>query len=194
MYIRIKPDLGNSDRFIPVEIRCVTDQPEGFIPLSNISNAYDQMPNGMFIWEFVQQHLSLEPSWILEVDSSLQFDLRFDELKAYKIKLLKKQTYDYVVKYLPEWKQIKWMEYARIYEKLQAEETLTNREQLTYNAIVAAGPSAAEIYAIVLAMINWIQSCISINDAKEYIILNATTVDQISSIDISCQYPELAGT
>lgn len=121
-------------------------------------------------------------------------------LKLEKLNQLKVCTRAYITsdspneKRMPEWRQVRWLRYADMYEKKAGGGVLTARETSEYNAMIAAGETELSVYNDILAAVNWIQGCIVANDVMEAQIEACATLEQLDAINITtCPYPAWEG-
>jgi len=93
-------------------------------------------------------------------------------------------------KRMPEWRQIRWMRYADMYEKKAGGGTLSARETAEYNSMIGASETELSVYNDCVAAINWMGLCIAANDAMEAQIKACTNITELDAIDLTtCPYP-----
>lgn len=122
------------------------------------------------------------------------------ETKLTKINTLKVCTRNYITsdspneKRMPEWRCLKWIRYADMYEKKAGGGILSARETAEYDAMIAVGETELSVYNDVLAALGWIQGCIAANDTMGTQIEACTTKAQLDAIDVTrCPYPAWEG-
>lgn len=116
------------------------------------------------------------------------FGLDLNEARTYKLDAIKGETFRTLARQLPQWKQAKWREYIRLYEKKQNGESLTKLEQATYDYFPNKGETHKACYNKAIKGFEWILKCVAVNDKKETELLKAQSIEAIRNIkDVS--YP-----
>jgi hypothetical protein len=110
------------------------------------------------------------------------FGMSLDEARADKLKEIKRFTYNTITKHMPEWKQMKWNDYMRIYEKKEASEPLTPSEQALYNSFPPKGKKHATAYKNAQKAQAWIKQCIEINDQVEEELSHVEDIQGIKTL------------
>lgn len=118
------------------------------------------------------------------------FGMKLDAAKAYRLNAVKQLTYRTIIQQMPEWKQIRWNEYMRLFEKVDSGGTLTPVEQSIYDAFPDAGETHAGCYGDCLTASRWIHQCIALNDQKENEIGKARSLKALKEIK-NPAYPPL---
>lgn len=188
MRIILKPDNSNPGRCIPVSF-LYSDTDEG-ISLNAFINADTKLSDGLYVWDFVRMHLDISPSWIIDnKDGTYTFDIRIDDIKTARIKVLKEQTYNYIAVRMPDWRITRWIEYCRLYDKIQLNEVLTSWEQKSYDNFPDPDETHTEAYSAALEALGWINDCIAEHTRIEVAIWYAADINGIKQALESVNYP-----
>ena len=183
MRILLGPSLFEPDRFIPIQFQ-LEEEAEG-IPLLQFANAYEKMPGGLFVWDFVRLHLHISPSWaVKDVDGAFVFDIRIEDLRRYSLGILRKQTHSYITERFPEWRQLNYYIFTQLLEEKARGVTLPEWKQ---NALSFLEQRLE--YPWVIAAFQWLLQCVSIHGEKEIEIQNITDIERLSALSLVCLYP-----
>ncbi|NIM11524.1 MAG: hypothetical protein GTO45_16510 [Candidatus Aminicenantes bacterium] len=148
------------------------DDPEDFSPLVNQYEA--PLPE--------YEAIIANVSEMIDKRNDPYFGMEVDEARAYKLNEIKRLTYSTITRHLPEWKQLKWNEYIRVYEKIMASHSLTPLEQDLYDGFPDEGETHESCYEKVLKAVSWIIRCAAANDAKEEELANTANLQDIRNI------------
>lgn len=140
-YIDYEPDKG---------VYYYRDDPGDFSPLVNRFDG--PRPDYEAIIDNVKQ--------MMERQNDPYFGLSTEEAYEYKLQQIKQATYRTITRNMPEWKQIKWREYIRLYEKTRAGETLTSLESLDYEGFPGEDAAHELCYERAIRVMSWIQECV----------------------------------
>lgn len=137
------------------------------------------------------KYLSINP------DTGQVFDIRTDptyleNLKQEKIKNLQDQTFNYITKYMPLWKQNSWAQYMRCYDKMQSGISLSPAEQQVINDMTDnLSQDPTEVYKKCQNALAWIIECKTIHKQVEDKINSCTSYEEVENINIAeeAKYP-----
>lgn len=110
------------------------------------------------------------------------FGKTLDEAKVYKLADIKNKTFNFISVYMPQWRQLKWNEYIKIYEKQEMGETLTPLEQAVYNGFPDDDETYFSCYEDALTAMNWILQCVAVNNQKEAEYKAASSIEEMKRI------------
>ncbi len=116
------------------------------------------------------------------VDAFFKGEITLDEVKYKRIIDLKKDTYNYVITYMPEWRQSKWDKYIGLYEKKAGGITLSAYERGFYDSFPDSGETHLECYQNALQAMNWIMMCTIAHEVKEVEVIGAVSISEITSV------------
>lgn len=188
MRIILKSDNSNPGRCIPISF-LYSDTDEG-VPLSAFTNADAKRADGLYIWDFVRMHLDISPSWVIDNnDGTYTFDIRIDDIKIVRIKVLKEQTYNYIATQMPDWRIMRWIEYCRFFDKIQSGNILSLWEQKSYDNFPDPNETYTEAYLAALKALGWINDCIAEHTHIEIAIWYAVDINGIKQALESVNYP-----
>jgi hypothetical protein len=146
--------------------------------LEALSNRYGENP-------FVKEYEAVIDDVEKMVDKLKDpyFGLGLKEAKEYKLDAIKGLTYRTITSRLPQWKQAKWNEYIRIYEKHERGETLTRLEQAVFDAFPGEGETHRSRYEDAVKAMEWILKCVAVNNKKEEELKKARGIKTIRGIE-----------
>jgi hypothetical protein len=110
------------------------------------------------------------------------FGLSLEEARTDKLKEIKRFTYNTITRHMPEWKQMKWNDYMRIYEKKKASEPLTPSEQKLYDSFPPKGKKHTTAYKNAQKAVAWIKQCVEANDQVEEELAHVEDIPGIKKI------------
>jgi hypothetical protein len=149
-----------------------------------LENLYEESP-------FIQEYEDV----IADVDNMREkindpyFGMALKEARAYKLAQIKSMTYRTISEHMPQWKQLRWNDYIKIYEKQDRGETLSPLEQAIFDRFPDEGESHRSCYENVIRAMEWILDCVAENDKKEVELQNVKTIKQLRNIK-DTEYPD----
>ncbi len=166
-------DLSN-EHYIDYEpdrrIFFYNNDPDSIEPLSNIYEERPEVPEYEAVIADVKN--------MKERQEDLYFDLSLAEARDMRLAYLKGLTYKTIMKRMPEWRQVRWNEYARIYEKKQSGQELSPTEQLAYDGFPEKEQTHEFCYQKVCRGLQWLQKCVGVNNGRE------AEIDDIDEVDV----------
>jgi hypothetical protein len=152
--------------------------------LAPLSNRYDTTP-----------HIQAYEDVIADVEKMKKkmmdpyFRMSETEARAYKLETTNASTFQTIDIHLPQWKQAKWNNFIRIYEKKESGETLTSLEQTIYDTSLKDGQTHLSRYEGAIEAMKWLIKCTAVNNRQKAKLRKAKSVKEIKSIP-EASYPE----
>ncbi|MCP5102552.1 MAG: hypothetical protein GY950_04195 [bacterium] len=110
------------------------------------------------------------------------FGLTLEQAVEYRLTGLHQSTYRTITTYMPEWRQIRWNEFVKLYEKAAAGNTLTPLEQTNYDGFPEEGETHEGCYSNCTAAFQWIVQCIAQHEQKKPEIMQAGGIDALKAV------------
>jgi hypothetical protein len=98
-------------------------------------------------------------------------------------------TYNYVITYMPEWRQLKWDKYIGLHEKITSGSKLSDYESQFYNSFPEDSETYSECYINALKAMAWISLCTQKHDEQKTKIMQATDIEKVVNM-ILPDYPK----
>lgn len=110
------------------------------------------------------------------------FGKTVEEAREYKIHYIKHLTRTVITTHMPEWRQIKWRDYMRIYETAREGKPLNALDRLVYDGFPTGDETDEIAYNKCETAMRWIMQCIVANDAAEKRVPGCSTVRDIKTL------------
>jgi hypothetical protein len=110
------------------------------------------------------------------------FGFTLEQAVQYRLDALHRLTYRTITLNMPEWRQIRWNEYVKLYEKVAAGNTLNTLEQLNYDGFPEGNETHETCYSDCITAFQWIAACIAVHEQKKPEITQAGDIDALKAV------------
>ena len=102
---------------------------------------------------------------------------------------VQRETFDYIEKYMPQWRMNRWRRYYDLRNKIIAEIELNTVEQAEYDCFPDANETHADCDVYVGPCLKWCSDVVVEHNRVHFGMLSSTTIEEVLSIKNSITYP-----